>query len=110
DRLEDHKTAFAAFAEMNRQTAESAPGTARMGEAYRNMIARLLRTTTPRWYENWAAAAPPTSRPSPIFLFGFPRSGTTLLDTMLAGHPDVLVLEEKPVLHAAAQALGGIDA
>jgi tetratricopeptide (TPR) repeat protein len=109
DRLGHHKTAFAAFAEMNRLTAASAAGTARMGEDYRDMIARRIRTTTPMWYENWAAAAPPTLRPSPIFLFGFPRSGTTLLDTMLAGHPDVLVLEEKPVLHAAAEALGGID-
>jgi tetratricopeptide (TPR) repeat protein len=109
DRLGDRKAAFAAFAEMNRLTAASAPGTARMGEDYRNMIARLIRTTTPMWYENWTAAAPPTLRPPPIFLFGFPRSGTTLLDTMLAGHPAVLVLEEEPVLHAAAEALGGID-
>ncbi len=45
-------------------------------------------------------------RPSPVFLFGFPRSGTTLLDTMLAGHPDTLVLEEKPVLHKVAQKAG----
>jgi tetratricopeptide (TPR) repeat protein len=109
DRLGHHKTAFAAFAEMNRLTAASAAGTARMGEDYRDMIARRIRTTTPMWYENWAAAAPPTLRPPPIFLFGFPRSGTTLLDTMLAGHPGVLVIEEKPVLHAAAEALGGID-
>jgi hypothetical protein len=51
------------------------------------MIARLIRTTTPMWYENWTAAAPSSERPPPVFLFGFPRSGTTLLDTMLAGHP-----------------------
>jgi len=109
DRLGDHETAFASFTEMNRQIAASAAGTARMGEDYRHMISRLIRTTTPLWYESWAAAASPTLRPSPIFLFGFPRSGTTLLDTMLAGHPEVLVLEEKPVLHAAARMLGGID-
>jgi tetratricopeptide (TPR) repeat protein len=109
DRLGDHETAFAAFAEMNRLIAASSAGAARMGEDYRNMINRLVRTTTPRWYETWAAATPPTPRPPPIFLFGFPRSGTTLLDTMLAGHPGVLVLEEKPVHHRAAEGLGGID-
>ena len=109
DRLGDHRTAFSAFAEMNRRAAAQTAGAARMGEDYRNMIHRLIRTTTPLWYESWAAAASPTLRPSPIFLFGFPRSGTTLLDTMLAGHPEVLVLEEKPALHAAAQLLGGID-
>jgi len=109
DRLGDHATAFAAFAEMNRLTAASAVGTARMGQDYRDMIAHHVRTTTPRWYDNWTAAALSPQRPPPVFLFGFPRSGTTLLDTMLAGHPAVLVLEEKPVLHAVSEGLGGID-
>jgi hypothetical protein len=45
-------------------------------------------------------------RPAPAFLFGFPRSGTTLLDTFLMGHPDAAVLEERPVLHAVAEKLG----
>ena len=31
----------------------------------------------------------------PVFLIGFPRSGTTLLDTILRSHPDIEVLEEK---------------
>ena len=47
---------------------------------------------------------PPSSGPAPVFLVGFPRSGTTLLDQILSGHPDVAVLEEKDtlldVLHA----------
>ena len=33
-----------------------------------------------------------------VFLFGFPRSGTTLLEQILAGHPDVVALEEAPTL------------
>ena len=52
---------------------------------------------------------PSAERPAPAFLFGFPRSGTTLLDTMLTGHPDALVLEERPILHAVAEALGPPD-
>jgi tetratricopeptide (TPR) repeat protein len=40
-----------------------------------------------------AAAAPPTERsfegPTPIFIVGMPRSGTTLLDRMLSSHPEV---------------------
>jgi hypothetical protein len=32
------------------------------------------------------------------FLVGMPRSGTTLLDTMLAAHPDVASIEELPTL------------
>ncbi len=32
------------------------------------------------------------------FLIGFPRSGTTLLDTILRSHPDIEVIEEKPII------------
>lgn len=34
----------------------------------------------------------------PIFLIGFPRSGTTLLDTILRTNKSVEVIEEKPIL------------
>jgi tetratricopeptide (TPR) repeat protein len=33
-----------------------------------------------------------------VFLVGFPRSGTTLLEQILASHPDVVALEERPTL------------
>ena len=33
-----------------------------------------------------------------IFLIGFPRSGTTLLDTILRSHPSIEVIEEEPIL------------
>ena len=33
-----------------------------------------------------------------VFLIGFPRSGTTLLDTVLRSHPEIEVLEEKDQL------------
>jgi tetratricopeptide (TPR) repeat protein len=42
-----------------------------------------------------------------VFLLGFPRSGTTLLEKALAGHPDALVLEEFNYLMAAAPDLRG---
>ena len=33
-----------------------------------------------------------------VFLIGFPRSGTTLLEQVLASHPDMVALEEKATL------------
>lgn len=39
------------------------------------------------------------------FLVGFPRSGTTLLDSILRSHGKVVVLEEKPVLIDALRAV-----
>jgi hypothetical protein len=107
DRTGRHGEAFAAFAEMNRAAAACVPGAGRMAADYRAHIDQLARTTTPAWYGGWAAAASALKRPPPFFLFGFPRSGTTLIDTMLAGHPHVAVLEERPILHAAAERLGG---
>jgi hypothetical protein len=45
-----------------------------------------------------------------VFLVGFPRSGTTLLDTILMSHPGTEVLEEEPTLIRATDALGGFEA
>ncbi|WP_408590895.1 tetratricopeptide repeat-containing sulfotransferase family protein [Novosphingobium sp.] len=39
-----------------------------------------------------------------VFLLGFPRSGTTLLEQVLAGHPHVRTLEEAPTLLGAQRA------
>jgi tetratricopeptide (TPR) repeat protein len=50
-------------------------------------------------------STPPADGPAPVFLVGFPRSGTTLLDQILSGHPGIQVLEERDtlqdLLHAA---------
>ena len=45
----------------------------------------------------------------PVFLVGFPRSGTTLLDQMLDAHPGLQVMEEKPALEAVVQAVAEMD-
>jgi tetratricopeptide (TPR) repeat protein len=44
-----------------------------------------------------------TSKPnndSPTFLVGFMRSGTTLIEQMLAAHPQVVTLDEKPAIES----------
>lgn len=52
----------------------------------------------------WRDAPPtPVAADAPsghVFLVGFPRSGTTLLEQILAGHPEVVTLEEAPTLAA----------
>lgn len=49
-----------------------------------------------------AATASGAAR-SHAFLLGFPRSGTTLVENILASAPDVLALEERPTLREADQ-------
>lgn len=41
----------------------------------------------------------------PVFLVGFPRSGTTLLERMLDGHQQLDVLDERPALEVAIEYL-----
>jgi Flp pilus assembly protein TadD len=52
--------------------------------------------------EPWpAVAASPGPATTHVFLLGFARSGTTLLEQVLAAHPDVVSLEEKDTLGPA---------
>ncbi len=46
--------------------------------------------------ERWPA--PADDAPPPIFLVGFPRSGTTLLDQILSSHSQLICMEEKECL------------
>jgi tetratricopeptide (TPR) repeat protein len=45
----------------------------------------------------WAGAGPPMEE-SPIFIVGFPRSGTTLLEQALDAHPQLQSMDEQPFL------------
>jgi hypothetical protein len=55
---------------------------------------------------DWTAGPVPVRAPGEprvhAFILGFPRSGTSLLEQALAGHPDVVALEEPPTLAAPA--------
>jgi tetratricopeptide (TPR) repeat protein len=104
DKAGDTATAFEAYAEMNRLAGEAAP--ANGAAAYRAHVAALGEMLTPAYAAAWSKAEPDRSRSAPVFLVGFPRSGTTLLDTLLMGHPDIHVLEEEPILQRVGEALG----
>jgi tetratricopeptide (TPR) repeat protein len=111
DKAGQPEIAFEAYAEMNRLAAESNPDARTQAAAYRDHIGALAMMLTPEYAASWrrdepGAGAAEDGRPSPIFLVGFPRSGTTLLDTMLMGHPALHVLEEVPILEKAGLALG----
>jgi tetratricopeptide (TPR) repeat protein len=48
--------------------------------------------------------------PDPVFLVGFPRSGTTLLEQMLANHSCLQVLDERPALESAIATMQALPA
>jgi tetratricopeptide (TPR) repeat protein len=96
--------AFAAYSSSNAElkalnaAAFEAPGR----ETALQQVERLSA-----WFETvdpqpWREAPPVRPRAADpkvhVFLVGFPRSGTTLLENVLAAHPDVVSLEEKDCL------------
>lgn len=110
DRLGRHDEAFAAFTDMNRLWAEDPSDPRKRAALYRDGIVHGTSLLGQGWTEGWTAPAPPGNEPVPVFLLGFPRSGTTLLDTMLMADPRVVVLEEEPFIGLAELEAGGIDA
>lgn len=53
----------------------------------------------------WPALICPDASASPVFVVGFPRSGTTLLEQMLDAHPALQSMDERPHLDVLAHQL-----
>jgi tetratricopeptide (TPR) repeat protein len=105
DRLGETERAFAAFTEMNRTAAASKP--APPGPSYCEAVAADAAMVTPDWVASWTKVELEAAPPAPVFILGFPRSGTTLLDTMLMNLPSLHVLEELPPVGEVQALLGG---
>lgn len=104
-RILDRKGEYAgAWEEMNR-------GNQLAREVDKQLIHRnVLRWRTEAWralYDKPAWVQKLKDKPvryegvTPVFLVGFPRSGTTLLEQVLDAHAGVQALEEKPMIYRA---------
>lgn len=72
-----------------------------------SIIAAMGRVDAPLWATAPAGADDAVAADAPsshVFLIGFPRSGTTLLEVVLDGHPKVASLEEHELLKPAVLA------
>jgi Flp pilus assembly protein TadD len=56
-------------------------------------------------YAQWPRFSAPDARHSPVFVVGFPRSGTTLLEQMLDAHPGLQSMDENPFFNRLADTL-----
>ncbi len=107
ERLKRSDEAFAAYAHANAMMAESATDPLGRAAKLRDDLHAELTMLSPQWVNSWHSADVDDGLPDPVILVGFPRSGTTLLDTMLMGHPAAVVMEEQPPLNLVEEALGG---
>jgi tetratricopeptide (TPR) repeat protein len=64
---------------------------------YQEMVT-VTPKMTPAWLASWSPVTISDAFDDPIFLIGFPRSGTTLLDQILDSHSALQLMEEKPPL------------
>lgn len=97
--------AFAAFVRMNELQRADPSKPEERAARYQAVVRSQSAVLSQEWLDGWRAEADPYPGPSPAFLLGFPRSGTTLLDTMLMGHEGIEVLEEEPTLLKASKVL-----
>lgn len=110
DQLGRYDEAFAAYSAANElQREQCAPLFAQaQGPLSPSTIARLTRFVASTNGDEWVPA--PRSERTPAFLVGFPRSGTTLLEQILASHPQLVTLEEHDTLHEIASESMASDA
>lgn len=110
DRLGRQDEAFAAFTAMNDHWKTDPTRPQERARLYREMIVTCTEKISPAWLNSWTPFTTALARPTPVFLVGFPRSGTTLLDTMLMAAPNTVVLEEEPFIAKIERDLGGFEA
>jgi hypothetical protein len=98
--------AFAAYAQSKAILREAYAPNMEGLESVAAREARLAQYFAAADPSAWRGAAPVSPRVH-VFLVGFPRSGTTLLEQVLASHPDVTGMEERTCLQDSAVAFFG---
>ncbi|MEQ8769476.1 MAG: sulfotransferase [Phycisphaerales bacterium] len=106
DALGEHDAAFAAF-EYAQTLRWSLPDAKRVDASWVFGAAdRALDAMNRDRLARWTRWEPGDGRPDPVFLVGFPRSGTTLTEQILAAHPGVVTLDEDSPLADVGGVLG----
>lgn len=97
--------AFRHFSQANSLAGKLSRYQAAMNANYLQMIVSLGQRFGRDWIRSWRELPRVESRDDPVFIVGFPRSGTTLLDTLLGAHAGFAILEEQPVLQSMLESL-----
>lgn len=93
DQLNETDRAFASISAGNRRIAQALKVDLTAPAPYLADLAQARSLLSPE-----LGACEAEGGGSPVFLVGFPRSGTTLLEQVLDAHPQVQSMDEKPAL------------
>ncbi len=104
DRIGRYDEAFAAFAEGKRLCRE-VTGLNYMEEQAQQLAARLKGFFTETRLAILPRARLRDDTAQPIFILGFPRSGTTLVEQTLSAHPRICAGDELPFVNEITQAM-----
>jgi tetratricopeptide (TPR) repeat protein len=104
DQLGRHPEAFAAYEEAS-QAMREATGQTYLAEDAQALARRLKAFFTTDRVRRLPRADTRTDLAQPVFIVGFPRSGTTLVEQMLSAHPLISAGDELPVITHSTEAL-----
>ncbi|MBN1911399.1 MAG: tetratricopeptide repeat protein [Pirellulales bacterium] len=97
DRLGQTDEAFAHFVEANRIWEEKA-STVLKSSFFYDHLDRCVDAFSAECVRAWTPTPPLAEGHTPVFLIGFARSGTTLLEQILSAHPRIETLSEQPAV------------
>ncbi|MDR3535623.1 MAG: sulfotransferase [Acetobacteraceae bacterium] len=98
DQVGRYDDAFVAFEEGKRLAREMSRNVYQDAVAD-NLITRLRNFFVGGRLRTLPRAGTRTDVPQPIFVLGFPRSGTTLVEQTLSAHPRIVAGDELPLIH-----------
>ena len=101
DQMGLYDDAFAAFAEGKRLASELS-GHQYLDQVAENLIGRLGGFFIAGRLQTLPRATVREDVAQPIFVLGFPRSGTTLMEQTLSSHPRIVAGDELPLIHDIA--------
>jgi tetratricopeptide (TPR) repeat protein len=102
DQLGRHDEAFACF-DLAKKRALEFGARSYMAEAAAELAARNTGFFTAGRLSTLPRAELRTDMPQPIFIVGFPRSGTTLIEQTLSAHPRISAGDELPYINDITQ-------
>ena len=97
DQMGRYPEAFAAF-DKGKRLARALSGEHYQAEHARQLAERLKRFFTSNRLKILPRAGIVDTLPQPIFILGFPRSGTTLVEQTLSAHPRISAGDELPLI------------